>query len=101
MLNKHWFFSDFGVPVFGEGGRGSAGWDKIPTFANFFWGSPKFHFLFSTPDSLTVPTQKLDRCLCLKNSLSENWKIIYVGYIATLFEKSHYVEQSCVPNQIK
>ena len=33
MQNKHYFFFSFlGIPTFGEGGGGQAGWAKIPTF---------------------------------------------------------------------
>ena len=42
MQNKHYFFFSFlGIPTFGEGGGGQAGWAKIPTFTkNLFWRLP-------------------------------------------------------------
>ena len=29
------------IPTFGEGGRGQAGWDKIPTFTNFLMNTAR------------------------------------------------------------
>ena len=42
MQNKHYFFFSFlGIPTFGEGGGGQAGWAKIPTFTKkLFWRLP-------------------------------------------------------------
>ena len=37
MQNKHQKIFDGGVPTSGEGeGGGQVGWDKIPTFTDFF-----------------------------------------------------------------
>ena len=37
MQNRKHFFLVFGVSTFGEGGRGQAGWDKIPSKPEIFF----------------------------------------------------------------